>query len=424
MSALSDLGRYPARWNSGLQTVFHEAKVPYRLKSLRRSARTAVFMLGLRRTSDLEKAMRLNDRLAFAMGAEQVRLGTAGNRITVEIPLPPQLRRNLSPVSLRHRKGTTWVNLGLTALGQPLYVNLAGQNTTHTLISGMTGSGKTYAQAYAAWSLARTTSTRQAGTILIDAKGDVLWRGFEREQHLLHPLIREYNEGVRALAWTLAELDRRRETGQSEPQLFVIVDEIYMLISHAPKVVPSIVQKITSVGRSLGIHLIMATQYPDRKAVGGMLAKANVGFRLTGRVPTKQIAYVCSSVAGTQAETLLSGGDFIATAGAGQVHRCTIPYMQQRHLGDLIRHTDADMPYLDLGVDPDLVDDTTETGGWQVEPDHLAQALVHDIGIKRLQALLHVGQPKARQARQYRQALLEALRALGHTIVPVPGISS
>jgi DNA segregation ATPase FtsK/SpoIIIE-like protein len=104
----------------------------------------------------------------------------------------------------------------------------------------------------------------------------VQWHGFEREAHLAHPIIGDSAQAVRALSYCLYELDRRKTTGQRTPQLFVIVDEVKEILDLDPAPVGETIRRIASLGRELGIHLVLSTQYPLVDALGGAIAKANL----------------------------------------------------------------------------------------------------------------------------------------------------
>jgi len=414
--AYDGLRPYVATWEHGLYQTLTRHSIIYRVEDKARGPQVFTFRLWLADPADLNKALSLSEQLALTMSVSSVRVARHLGLVDVEVALPHSFHRPL-PVRALHRKGKTWVALGQTATGTPVHVNLSGNRTSHALVSGMTGSGKTLTQQLIAWTLATDNNPRAVNLLLVDGKGGTAWWGFERAASLAHPIIGDPSEAVAALIWCVTELDRRKTDKQRLPRLFVIVDEVRELLDVGGDPVAEAIRRIAALGRELGIHIIVATQHALTDAVGGSIAKANFPLRLTGSVVDANAAYIATGVKNSGAESLQGNGDFLLTV-AGQVHRLQIAIIGNRELGRLPRVETT--PHLDFGdYDPVRVLDVTgRPKAYDLEPDHLAIALATNRGINWLQSALGIGGRKATRVRRFAQAMQAKLDEMGYSVIP------
>ncbi len=174
----------------------------------------------------------------------------------------------------------------------------------HALVAGTTGSGKS--ELLRAWLLALATSHPPQGLamLLVDYKGGATFDELAGLPHtvgvlsdldggattrVLHSLRAEVRRRERLLAAAgardLAELQDRRRRSHSAadplPRLLVVVDEFRVLAEEAPDVLTEFV-RLAATGRSLGIHLVLATQRPA--GVVSADVRANAGLRIALRV--------------------------------------------------------------------------------------------------------------------------------------------
>jgi len=80
------------------------------------------------------------------------------------------------------------------------------------------------------------------------------WRPFSRLPHLLHPLITDENNALKALAWAVAELDRRAVTDRDSPKIFIGIDEAPALLEFEQFIKP--ISDLAAVGRQYGLHIL------------------------------------------------------------------------------------------------------------------------------------------------------------------------
>lgn len=206
-------------------------------------------------------------------------------------------------VSWGSRSPSTTAVIGTNSVG-PFTLDLR-RDGPHALVAGTTGSGKSEFLRTLVLSLASVNRPDQLTFLLIDYKGGSAFRECEALPHtvgLLTDLDR--HASARALSSLGAELFRRerlladthakdfedyvhlRERYrdlEAMPRLVVVVDEFANLVSESPEVVSGLVD-IAARGRSLGIHLVLATQRP-----GGMVSaeiRANTNLRIALRLQT------------------------------------------------------------------------------------------------------------------------------------------
>lgn len=176
------------------------------------------------------------------------------------------------------------VPLGMRAAADVLSLNLHEKaHGPHGLVAGTTGSGKSETIQSYILSLAVNFHPHEVGLLLIDYKGGGMANLFKNLPHLLGTITNlDGSESMRALASVKAELSRRQrvfsehgvnhingymklfkagEAAEPIPHLFIISDEFAELKKEQPEFMKELVSA-ARIGRSLGVHLILATQKP------------------------------------------------------------------------------------------------------------------------------------------------------------------
>ncbi len=169
----------------------------------------------------------------------------------------------------------------------------------HGLVAGTTGSGKSELLRTFVASLALSADPDHLVFVLIDYKGG---SAFDVCADLPHTvgLVTDLDERLagRALTCLEAELRYREErlrlvgasdltdywaTGQPVPlpRLLVVIDEFAALYAEIPEFMTALLD-IAQRGRSLGVHLLLATQRPAGVVSEGI--KANTNIRIALRV--------------------------------------------------------------------------------------------------------------------------------------------
>ena len=214
--------------------------------------------------------------------------------------LPSQV--DWDPDRSRGSSGVLSVRIGMSPSG-PVELDLVSDGP-HALVAGCTGSGKS--EALIGWlaAIAHCYPPDKVRFVLIDYKGGSTFARLQGLPHT-HALLTDLDPGAttRALEGIAAELQRREEqlsalafpdlatwerTHEDAPsavppapaRLVVAIDEFRFLAQTHPASM-EILLRLAAQGRSLGLHLIAATQRPSG-AVNAQM-RANMDIRLALR---------------------------------------------------------------------------------------------------------------------------------------------
>lgn len=196
------------------------------------------------------------------------------------------------------------VPIGVGAGSKPLLLDLHERaHGPHGLAAGATGSGKSELLQTLVASLAVSFHPHEVAFVMVDYKGGGMANVFKGLPHLVGTITNlEGNLARRALAALKTELKRRQrflgDAGVTHideyirrrrqgaaleplPHLIVIVDEFAELKAEQPEFMRELISAVR-VGRSLGVHLLLATQKPA--GVVDEQIWSNTRFRLCLRV--------------------------------------------------------------------------------------------------------------------------------------------
>jgi S-DNA-T family DNA segregation ATPase FtsK/SpoIIIE len=164
----------------------------------------------------------------------------------------------------------------------------------HALVAGTTGSGKSLLLQTWLLSMALAQPPRRLRFVLIDFKGGATFSPLQDLPHT-DSVLDDFDSGLafRALVSVRAEITYRErlladhgcadvaDLADPPPRLVVVIDEFHALMATHPRAA-DLLEHLTALGRSLGVHLILATQRPMGVVTGQM--KANINIRVCLRV--------------------------------------------------------------------------------------------------------------------------------------------
>lgn len=202
----------------------------------------------------------------------------------------------------------------------------------HILIGGTTGAGKSVLIENLIYTIMAKYTPFDARFFFIDPKRVT----FTKYRHL--PFTEQIETENGAILQLLRELietmenryERMRRDGLTQydgKHIFIIIDEIADLMTTCKKEITPIIQRIAQLGRASNIHLIVATQCPNRKIIPAELTVnfgGRVALRCLNRIESRQL------INRNGAETLPQYGRCLYLHCDGQYYAGEIPYMPER----------------------------------------------------------------------------------------------
>jgi S-DNA-T family DNA segregation ATPase FtsK/SpoIIIE len=184
--------------------------------------------------------------------------------------------------------------IGMGADG-PFSLDLVSEGP-HALIAGTSGAGKSELLQTLVLALATRYSPERLNFLFIDYKGGAASSQFAPLPHTVGSVTNlDERLALRALASLRAELRRRMGVlegrakdlaemlevapDESPPSLVIVVDEFATLVKEIPDFMAGMVD-VAQRGRSLGIHLVLATQRPTGAVNDNILANTNLRIAL------------------------------------------------------------------------------------------------------------------------------------------------
>lgn len=180
----------------------------------------------------------------------------------------------------------------------------------HWLLGGTTGAGKSQLLRSLVLSAALRYPPERLGLILVDFKGSAGLGPLAQLPHALSVLSNfDVSAVERALEFLRADIHRREVDLQAlgvnsyrdylascqaagttprYPELLIVVDEFRMLIDSMPDAMAELM-RIATIGRSLGLHLVLATQRPQGAISQDI--RANIATSICLRVASAQDSY-------------------------------------------------------------------------------------------------------------------------------------
>ena len=280
--------------------------------------------------------------------------------IGIEVPNPQRqmvrLIELLKTEAYQDPDGLISMAMGKDIAGRPIIADLA--KAPHMLVAGTTGSGKSVLVNSLLLSMLLKYTPEQLRLIMIDPKQLEL-ANYGDIPHLLTPVVTDMTEAASALAWSVAEMERRyqlmslfkvrkldefnkkimaaEQSGEPLldplwrpndsvsqdrapklkplPQIVIVADEFADMIMQVGKQAEELITRLAQKSRAAGIHLILATQRPSVDVITGLI-KANIPVRAALRVNSKVDSRTILDAGG--AEDMLGHGDMLFL-GPGQI---------------------------------------------------------------------------------------------------------
>ena len=276
----------------------------------------------------VQRITSLENDIALAMRATSVRIVApipGKSRVGIEVPNSAAstvyIKDVLSSAEYQNEKSKITIVIGKDTAGMPLVCNLA--DMPHLLIAGATNTGKSVCINSVITSILYKATPDEVKFLMIDPKMVEL-HFYNDLPHLICPVVTDRTKAPGALAWLVAEMERRykvlskvgakniiafNEKVQNKeikadnlihnsenadepvvvkkmPYIVVVIDELADLMMSSAQEVESAITRLAQLARAVGIHMILATQRPSVDVITGVI-KANFPARIAFQVASK-----------------------------------------------------------------------------------------------------------------------------------------
>ena len=258
-------------------------------------------------------AVDISAGLTFELGKDfggKVRvIKVSNNIIYLEMPNCPSVRKliylkdALQSPEYKESEAKVPILIGEKIGGEPIVVDL--YRMSHLLIGGRTGAGKSVWVNSMIYSLISRYSPEEVRFVMIDPKVMEL-QVYNNIPHMLAPVIHNVNDVIRALDWLVNEMKNRFQkfkeqnviniwefnkkikngeiAGESLPIIVCIIDELADLMMINPRKIEILLVRLAQLGKSAGIHLIVATNRPTHDVLSELMISnfpSRIAFKVT-----------------------------------------------------------------------------------------------------------------------------------------------
>lgn len=311
--------------SKAILTVFIKNNIP--LDALKKhtacvSSHIARFRFSFSETQYYSKALKLTDQMKAALNDNNVTITQSGKYIFVDYPFDYEtlyLGDVLNNDTFNRSTAITFP-IGRTIDGEDILDTI--ENLRHILVAGVQGSGKSeFLQSMIVSILARHRDDVEL--FLVDPK----IVEFNDYRHAVNcHVLTETNETVSTLSHLCDEMDDRyalmasvgaknideynRTSDTPMKRIILVIDELADLMSDKryKNAAESHIVRIAQKARACGIHLVLATQYPKRDVITGLI-KNNINTKVCFAVPSTTASILMLGQKG--AETLVGKGDML-----------------------------------------------------------------------------------------------------------------
>lgn len=258
-------------------------------------------------------AVDISAGLTFELGKDfggKVRvIKVSNNIIYLEMPNRPSVRKliylkdALQSPEYKESEAKVPILIGEKIGGEPIVIDL--YRMSHLLIGGRTGAGKSVWVNSMIYSLISRYSPEEVRFVMIDPKVVEL-QVYNNIPHMLAPVIHNVNDVIRALDWLVNEMKNRFQefeeqnviniwefnkkikngeiAGESLPIIVCIIDELADLMMINPRKIEILLVRLAQLGKSAGIHLIVATNRPTHDVLSELMISnfpSRIAFKVT-----------------------------------------------------------------------------------------------------------------------------------------------
>lgn len=299
--------------------------------------RVVSFDLQTQIASGLERARNLKDDLMTALGVSNVALTNEGGRWQLRVSQPDD-----APVPLLKLLAAVpdlpplTAPIGVAGGGAPVLLRFSPGHTSHILIAGEPGAGKTSLLRAIAAGLALTN--RQSG-LQLQIMDPAYPEGVEQSPllplaylpHMLTDPALDADACAAVIHFMAEEMAYRRRERVYFPRIVVLIDHVVTYLENTGPEARSDLLHLLQYGTQAGIHLVLAADRPGSPLLDSTI-RASLSSRIVGRTGDTAAARRIAGASYEQAALLYGGGDFLTLGGDDAT------YFQAAYIGDYDLH--------------------------------------------------------------------------------------
>ena len=342
----------------------------------------------------ISKIKNLEDDIALSLSALGIRIiapmpgkGTIGIEVPNQKPEIVSMRSIISSRKFQETNFELPLALGKTISNETYVVDLA--KMPHLLVAGATGQGKSVGLNAMITSLLYKKHPSQLKFVLIDPKKVELTIYSKIENHFLaclpdseEVIVTDTQKVIYTLKSLIIEMEQRytlfekvpvrsiidynkrfikRELNPENghrflPYIIIIIDEFADLIMTCGKEIEMPIARLAQKARSVGIHLIIATQRPSTNIITGTI-KANFPVRISFKVVSMMDSRTILDSPG--ANQLVGRGDMLISDGSDMV-RLQCAFIDIPEIEKITEHIGTQQAYPTPYLLPEYVDETSD----------------------------------------------------------------
>lgn len=344
---------------------------------------------------------RLEEDIAMSLAARGVRIiapipGTnaVGIEVANEKPSIVSMRSMLEDVRFRNSNYELPVVLGRTISNEALSFDLT--KMPHLLVAGATGQGKSIGLNVILASLLYTKHPAELKMVLVDPKKVELSLYQKIEKHFLAKLpdnedaiITDTAKVIYTLKSLCIEMEDRYDLLKSAkvrsikeyndkflnrrlnplkghrflPYIVVVIDEFADMLMTAGREIEEPMIRLAQKARSIGIHLVIATQRPSANIITGLI-RSNFPARIAFRVVTSMDSKIILDSTG--ANQLIGRGDMLMLNGT-ELTRVQCAYIDTDEIEKVADFISAQQGYTSAHLLPEYVGEDGENSVSEVD---------------------------------------------------------
>lgn len=293
-----------------------------------------VYKITISGAANFASVMKYEQEIRAAIAGKRKELGLFDKQMSIRFDAEPFLTLEVDapPAILEYEElegGALQAAIGYGCNFDGKFVKIFDLNKEHqTLVAALSGHGKSVLLKNIIMGLLANSDPSQLALYGIDFKNSDLLP-YKKMPHTEGYAYKEDDAAVIIERFTI-EVQRRISNQKARKKMLLVIDEGAELDESHDDALASIMK----MGRSLGIHVLMATQHPTAAQIGKKTARSFT-HRIVGRVDSQSSAFWATGVADSGANLLRQHGAFLYVYG-GQIERFQSFYLSSEKEAELI----------------------------------------------------------------------------------------